>query len=222
MMANKNSFYYVLDRATGEYLHARQIARQNWASGIDETGRPILIPGREPSYEGVLVAPIATGGANWWAPSYNPNTELFYVTVHDGAQIYRRPRVNWLDEEQIARVEKSWSAVVDTMTFAAAVRALDPRTGEITWELPLPPHTSSGILTTASNLLFVGTSDGEFLAVDAVGGEVLWRATIDGWVNAGPISYLVDGQQFVSIATSEGLFTFGLALDTPTSPTPDQ
>lgn len=86
--ANRNGFFYLLDRETGEFLLAREFAKQTWAERIDERGRPVSLPGTFPSEEGTLVYPSVNGAANWWSPSYSPRTRLFYATAYDGAETY--------------------------------------------------------------------------------------------------------------------------------------
>jgi alcohol dehydrogenase (cytochrome c) len=194
LTANRNSFFYSLDRSTGELLGAWPFARQTWSDRRDSTGRPIFAEGIYARVGGIRVAPKFDGGTNWWSPSYSPRTGLFYVTAHDATENYDLARISVKDIDEVK----------------SSVRAIHPLTGEITWEFALPPRSSSGILTTAGGLLFVGSSRGDFWALAAASGRVLWHVSLDGWIHAAPITYSADGRQFVSIATSAGIHTFAL------------
>jgi alcohol dehydrogenase (cytochrome c) len=214
LWGNRNAFFYALDRETGEFLHAKAFARQDWAKGIDpETGRPELADGKLPSPEGTWVSPDVTGAANWWSPSYSPLTKLFYLTASDskakyflGADTeYVRGRVYLGGFATFTDVDK-----FQPSDFATAVRALDPTTGEKKWEYPVQPKSTSGVLSTAGNLVFGGSRWGNFFALDATTGEELWRLDLGGWVHAAPITYLVDGRQYVTIAAGSAFFTLGL------------
>lgn len=205
---NRNAFFYVLDRESGEFLRATEFAKQTWAERIDESGRPVRIPGMLPSEEGVLVFPSVTGAANWWSTTFSPRTELIYVVTYDGAEVY------YIGEDEYAPgqlfVGGGHERYVPQETYASMVRALDPRTGETRWEYRLQPKTVSGLLSTASDLVFGGSVDGYFYALDAVDGEELWRMNVGGQVKAAPISYMAGGQQFVTIAAGSAIVTFGL------------
>jgi alcohol dehydrogenase (cytochrome c) len=214
MVANRNGFFYVLDRQNGEFLLAKPFARQSWANGFDAEGRPIVRPNTAPSYEGTVVSPLADGGTSWWSPSYSPNTGLFYVTALDGTETYHIPKVSLevlMDPAaNLPELSRLFVRRVHRDSVVSAVRALDPETGEVRWEFPLPRQSSSGILTTAGDVLFVGDANGEFYALDANNGELLWRAGVEARVHAAPITYRVGGYQFVSIASGKGIYTFGL------------
>ena len=100
MWANRNAFYYTLDRETGEFLLGKPYARQTWAEGLDENGRPIRVPGTSPTYEGVVVAPSIGGGTNWWSAAYSPRTELYYVNAYDGEQKYFKRDEDYVEGER--------------------------------------------------------------------------------------------------------------------------
>jgi alcohol dehydrogenase (cytochrome c) len=205
---NRNAFFYVLDRETGEFLLAREFAKQTWAERINSKGRPVRRPGMLPSPEGTLVYPGIQGGTNWYSPSYNPQTGLFYLSV------WELPNIFFLGE-----------AIYDPGTFFygslmqgaseeepgwGAVRALVPETGDIKWEYRLHTVPWSGILSTAGDLAFSGTTDGQFFALDAYTGKELWVTYLGGMISASPISYLSEGKQQISIAAGSALFTFAL------------
>jgi alcohol dehydrogenase (cytochrome c) len=194
LTANRNSFFYSLDRSTGELLGAWPFALQTWSDARDSTGRPVFAPGIHARVGGIQVAPKFDGGTNWWSPSFSPQTGLFYVTAHDATETYDLARITVKDIDHVK----------------SSVRAINPLTGEIAWEFELPWRSSSGILTTAGRLLFVGSNRGDFWALDVATGDVLWHVNLDGGIHAAPISYSIDGRQFVSIASSAGIYTFAL------------
>ena len=208
MWANRNAFFYVIDRETGEYLSGTPFAKQTWAEGLDENGRPIRRPNTFPTPEGVLVAPDASGGTNWQSPAYSPRTELFYVKAFDGeAEFYIRDE-EYIDGERFTGGGQQRMLPIDSYT--SAVRAIDPRTGNRRWEYQVQPQTWSGLLSTAGDIVFGGTVDGYFYALDAVSGEELWHISLGAEVRAAPMTYAVDGQQYVAIAAGNVVYSFGL------------
>ena len=205
---NRNAFFYVLDRQTGEFLRATPFGRQTWAERIGEDGRPIRIPNTFPTAEGTLVSPPIEGAANWWSPSFSPRTELLYVMAYDSEQIY------FIREDEYVPGERFTGGggrrLLPRESYYSAVRAIVPQTGEIQWEYPVQPRSSSGILTTASDLLFGGTVDGYFFALDARNGDELWVMNVGGMIHAGPMTYSTNGEQHVTVAAGNTIFTFGL------------
>ncbi len=208
LFPNRNAFFYVLDRVTGEFLRGTAFAKQTWAERIDENGRPIRIPGMLPNEEGVLVYPSVNGAANWWSNTYSPRTELLYVVTYDGADTFYIGEDEYVPGEMF--VGGAPERFVPLETYASMIRALEPRTGETRWEFPLQPKTQSGLLSTASDLVFGGSVDGYFYALDAVNGAELWRINVGGNVKAAPISYMVGTVQYVTIAAGNSILTFGL------------
>ncbi len=213
LWANRNAFYYVLDRASGEFLHATNFAMQTWAEGIDEEGHPIRKPGMLPTPQGVLVYPDVSGAANWYSPSYSPNTDLFYVMAFDGAGRY------FMGKDPVHHPGLPYTGgsgeshefdEFPNPEYVSAVRALNPTTGEKVWEYLVQPKSTSGILSTAGDVVFGGARQGNFFALHAKTGKELWRVNLGGWVHAAPVSYEVAGHQYVSIAAGSSLFTFGL------------
>ena len=208
LWANRNAFYYTLDRETGEFLLGKPFALQTWAEGLDESGRPIRRPGTAPSLEGTVVAPTAGGGTNWWSPAYSPRTGLLYVNAFDGeGQFFVR-------DEQYEAGERYTGGGVQAPqpmdNYQSAIRAIDPASGDIRWEFPMKPRARSGVLATAGGLVFAATVDGYFFALDAAGGEELWRIPLGGAVNANPMTYAVGGAQYVTMAVGNTVYTFGL------------
>jgi alcohol dehydrogenase (cytochrome c) len=205
--ANRNGFFYVLDRAQGEYLHSKAYIKQTWAKQIDDKGRPVRMPNTSPTVEGTLVYPHLAGGTNWFSPSYSPLTDLFYVTAREEGGIFYKGEAiytpgaffNGGGMRQIPDVE-GWGAI----------RALKPLSGEQVWEFKMKRPGRAGVLSTGGGVVFSGTSDGHALALDARTGRLLWRFQTGGDVSSGPMSYMADGKQQVAMATGHSLFVFGL------------
>jgi alcohol dehydrogenase (cytochrome c) len=223
LWANRNGFFYVLDRATGQFLAGYPFIKLNWASGLDAKGRPI----QTPQPEGSPTFPGLQGGTNWYSPSYSPRTGLFYVSAWEDyasvfikeAQTYEEGRrfVGGRPTSPIPGAQNVPGATrrppINVWTEAAghgAVIAIDPRTGEKKWKFPMTDTTDSGILTTATDLLFTGGREGYFQALDARTGALLWKAALGGPIVSGPMTYQVDGKQFIATAAGHSLFVFAL------------
>lgn len=213
LWANRNAFYYILDRETGEFLSATEFAKQTWAAKIDPAGRPIRIAGKLPTKEGVLVYPDVSGAANWHSPSYSPRTGLYYQMAFDGAATYYMDEVpQYLKGRPFLGgigLPNEWEEFPDS-DYVSAVRALDATTGKRVWQYKVQTKSMSGLLSTAGNIVFGGAAHGNFFALNAKTGEELWHLDLGGRVHAAPITYLVDGKQFVTIAAGAALFTFAL------------
>jgi alcohol dehydrogenase (cytochrome c) len=205
--ANRNGFYYLLDRATGEFLLGAAYAKQTWAKGLDDRGRPIVIPDTEPSEQGTLVWPSLQGSTNWFSPSYSPLTGMVYVPVREMSSIYYKRAAEYKPGtffagggERALAGDKAWGAV----------RALDALTGKQKWEFRLHQPTWAGVMATAGGLVFSGSNEGNFFALDALTGRPLWDIQTGGPIAANPVSFEVDGKQYVAIAADRALFVFGL------------
>ena len=209
LWANRNAFYYTLDRATGEFLLGEPFALQTWAEGLDENGRPIRVPGTAPTVEGTVVAPTAGGATNWWSPSFSPETGLLYVNTFDGEGEF------FIREEEYEEGERYTGGGVQSPmpvdNYQSAIRAIDPATGDIAWEFPMKPRARTGVMATAGGLVFAATVDGYFFALDAESGEELWNIPLGGPVNANPMTYAVNGSQYVTMTVGNVVYTFGLA-----------
>ena len=209
LWANRNGFYYTFNRETGEPLVGRPFAHQTWASGIDAQFRVATLPDMEPNEAGILVSPPAAGATNWMSPAYSPRTELLYVMSFDGAGHFIR---DVEDDERIQgsryRGGRQWVPPDDGS--ASGVRAIDPRSGNVVWEHHVRSRTWSGLLATAGNLVFGGSSAGYFYALAADHGEALWRVPVVAPVRAGPISYAVGGKQYIAVAAGNVIYSFGL------------
>ena len=208
LWANRNGFYYTLDRATGEFLLGEAFAHQTWAEGLDSNGRPIRRPNTSPSRTGTLVAPIAGGATNWWSPAYSPRTGLLYVNAFDGEALF------FIRDEEYVEGDTYLGGGTETPLpidhYHSAIRAIDPATGEVRWEFPMTPRSRAGVLATAGDLVFSASVDGYFYALDAENGAPLWQISLGGRVNASPMSYAVGGRQYVTMTIGNTLYTFGL------------
>jgi alcohol dehydrogenase (cytochrome c) len=208
MWANRNAFFYTIDRVTGEFLVGKPFAKQTWAEGLDAAGRPIRVPNTAPSVEGTVVSPPVSGGTNWFSPSYSPRTELFYVMAFDSEAKYFIRDEDY-DEGEIF-LGGGAQATGPTEKSVSAVRAIDPRTGARRWEYQVQPQSWSGVLSTGGDLVFSGSVDGYFYALDAVNGRELWHIALGANVHAAPISFAVNDKQYVTIAAGNVVYTFGL------------
>ena len=208
MWANRNAFYYTIDRTDGDFMEGKPYALQTWAQGLDVDGRPIRVPGMAPTYEGVVVSPSIGGGTNWFSPAYNPDTGLFYVNAFDGEQEFFKRDEDYEEGERFTGGGGRYTSPMDA--FHSSIRAINPETAEIEWEFPIMPRSSAGITTTAGGLVFTGSADGYFFALDASSGEELWNISLGRRVHAAPMTFAVDGEQFVTIASGNVVYTFGL------------
>ncbi len=224
MWANRNGFFYVLDRVTGRFLSGNPFVKVNWAKELDERGRPV----QTPQPPGSPTWPGNQGGTNWYPPSFSPRTELFYFSAWEGyASIYRK-------ETSVYQPGRNFSGggftvlapvpgaptigigrrgPINNWTDAVghgAVIAIDPQSGEQRWKFDQFDVTDSGILTTGSDLLFTGGREGYFHAIDAKTGTLLWKASLGGQIVAPPITYEVDGKQYVAVIAGNILATYAL------------
>ena len=208
MWANRNAFYYTLDRVTGEFLVGTPFAKQTWAVGLDSNGRPIRVPDTSPTPEGTLVSPPVVGGTNWFSPAYSPSTELFYVQAYDGEDIFYKRDEDYVEGDRYTG--GGFQQPLPAENYESAIRAIEPRTGDIRWEYEIQPRSTAGMLATAGDLVFSGSVDGYFYALDARTGAELWHVAVGAMVHSAPMSFAVDGRQYVTIAAGNVVFTFGL------------
>jgi alcohol dehydrogenase (cytochrome c) len=214
LWGNRNAFFYVLDRTDGTFLLGKAFAKQTWAEGLDSTGRPIKIPGMGPSEEGKQVYPSVQGATNWYAPAFSPRTELFYLTTwvdywglfYTGEPVYTPG--NRYDGSAVARVYPD--AMEEKEHGTGAILALDPLSGEARWEFSTLGVSESGLLATSTDLLFSGSMEGHFFAIDATNGRLLWRTQLGGRVANSPITYEANSRQQITVASGDSLFTFRL------------
>ncbi len=215
--AHRGGFYYVLDRKTGKFLKGVPFAKQTWARGLTDEGRPILLPGTAPSEEGTVVWPGVQGATNWYSPSYNPGTGLFYLTAWENKGRYLKAETEYIPGNRYLGGVPSIDLPEDPGW--GAVRALDPRTGKKVWDFKLHGKAWSGVLSTASKLVFAGSYEGYFYALDGETGRELWRRYLGGGNTGGvagaamftsPITFLSRDKQIVSMSSGSALFTFEL------------
>lgn len=205
--ANRNGFFYVLDRETGEFLVGKPFAKEIWATELDARGRPMVIPGTAPTPQGVPMYPGVHGGTNYMSPSYSPETGLFYVASRQEPTSYYRATPEFtVGTYYVAGGNRG----VPGVEPSGAIKALDPKTGEVRWEFPLHSPPWSGVLSTAGGLVFGGTAEGNVFALDAATGKPLWDFQTGATVASNPISYELDGKQYVALAAGRALIAFGV------------
>jgi alcohol dehydrogenase (cytochrome c) len=208
VQANRNGFFYVIDRSSGKLLSATPYGKVSWSNAKDASGVPIERKEASPTLTGVPVCPGAIGATNWMSPTYDPQTKLFYVTAREQCDIFSTAPQPY--EAGHAFYGSAYFPNDDAQPFWGAVRALDPATSQIKWELKHLSPSWSGVLSTAGGLVFTGDAEGNFMALDAASGKILWHFQCGGSVYASPMSYAIDGKQFVAIAAGTTLFAFGL------------
>ena len=220
LWANRNGFFYVLDRTNGTFLHGSPFVRQTWASGLDVNGRPNVLPGVLPTVEGTRVYPGILGGTNWYSPSFSPQTGLFYLSawidyysdISKLPAFYQAGQV-YVGGNSVSPVPSIRRGPINAWSDVAGhgeVLAIDPHTGQQKWSFKMHDVSDSGILTTSSGLLFTGSREGHFWALDARTGKPLWHATTGGQISSSAITYAVDGKQYVAISANHSVFVFGL------------
>ncbi len=214
IQANRNGFYYVLDRETGEFLHGRPFINElTWATGLnEETGRPIEVPDMRPTPGGTRVCPSVRGASNWMSPTYSPLTDLFYVVTLEKCDIYTSSAKEPVPSSGFRGTGGEQIPAAPGKFF---LRALQPTTGDLVWEYPMPGPAEmwAGAFSTKSGLIFSGDDDGNLVALDAKTGEDLWHFSTGQTIFASPITYEVDGKQYVAIAAQSDIFAFALFED---------
>jgi quinohemoprotein ethanol dehydrogenase len=222
MQAPKNGFFYVLDRVTGELLAADKYIPATWASHVDlKTGRPVETPEGDWSKETRIIIPAAFGGHNWHPMAFNPATGLVYIPAMQPAGIYT-PSQEFLKTGKYTRRDMFWNPGVDWNTYTDTIysllqqtggslpqdrghlKAWDPIAKKTVWEIEHPAFWNGGLLTTAGNLLFQGTGDGRFVAYAADSGRILWAVPTLVGIIAPPVTYSVDGEQYVAVLAGYG------------------
>src|SRR5215469_13092627 len=206
--ANRNGYFYLLDRATGKLIFSNPYAKVSWTNSKDVEGRPAALKEASPTPEGNRVCPGAAGATNWMSPTYDPQTKLFYVTAREQCDIFSTAPQPY--DPGHAFYGSAYFPNDDAQPFWGAVRAIDPTTSQIKWEMKHLSPSWSGVLSTAGELVFTGDAEGNFMALDAATGKILWHFQCGASVYASPMTYAIDGQQYVAIAAGSTLFAFGL------------
>jgi len=181
-----------------------------WASGIGLDGRPKLLPGNEPNAEGQRVCPAVAGAANWTSTAYNPATQLFYLFADESCSVYTK-NDKWWEAGKSFYGGTTRRAPGDP-ALTKSLKAIDIQTGKAAWEVPAIGSgiLGSGLMATAGGLLFYGDGTGAFIAADAKNGKPLWQFNTSQRWKAGPMTYTVDGQQYVGVAAGSTIIAFGL------------
>jgi PQQ-dependent dehydrogenase (methanol/ethanol family) len=199
--ANRNGFMYILDRTSGKLLLASALVKKlTWASGIGADGRPILLPNNETTVGGTKTCPAVRGATNWYSTSYDPITALYYVMTVEDCSVYRKAHdggYGFLNEPADPPRK--------------VLRAMSVNSGKVVWERSLLGHPElnySGVLSTASGLLFFGEGSGEFAALDARTGKYLWHFEANQPWKASPMTYEVAGRQYIAIASGSNILSF--------------
>ena len=215
VQANRNGFFYVLDRTDGTFLMGKQYAKTvTWASGLTAQGRPMTVPNMEPSLEGKRVCPSLEGSSNWYSTSFNPATGLYYVQTNDKCGVFTKTPMEW--EAGKGFMGGSFKQAPDEPA-QRVLRAIDIQTGRIVWELPQSGAVDSwgGVLSTAGGIVIFGEDSGSLMAADATSGKPLWSFQTSQLWKASPMTYSFDNQQYIAVASGPNIIAFGLPTDTP-------
>jgi alcohol dehydrogenase (cytochrome c) len=200
-MAARNGHFFVLDRTNGKSIVSAEFVKTNWSTGYDKRGQPIPDPAKMPQIDGTLVSPNAGGATNWFSPSFSPKTGLFYVNASRAYSVFYLYDLSDNPAGWGGNDRGSWSE--------SMLQAIDYKTGKIRWSHPWDSGGRTGVLSTAGNVVFTGGSAG-FTALDATTGDFLWASRLPTAVSNGPITYELDGLQYVVVAAGNSLAAFVL------------
>jgi alcohol dehydrogenase (cytochrome c) len=209
VQANRNGFFYVLDRTNGKFLFGTQYVKTvTWATGLTPEGRPIVVPNMEPTRDGKRVCPSLDGASNWYSASYNPITNLYYVQTNDKCGIFTRTDQQW----EAGKGYMGGSFRPAPEPAQRVLRALDIQTGKPAWELRQTGDVNSwgGVLSTAGGVVIFGEDSGALMAADASNGKVLWSFQTNQLWKASPMTYMFDNKQYVAVAAGPNIIAFGL------------
>jgi PQQ-dependent dehydrogenase (methanol/ethanol family) len=210
LQANRNGFFYVLDRTNGKFIYASPFVKKlTWAKGIGSDGRPVLSDGWQPTVEGTEICPSMDGASNWMSTAYNPGIGLFYLLALEKCNIFSKNSEWWKQGESFYGGSARPVASEEPHKY---LRAMDPQTGKIAWEYEQagPGEAWGGLLATANGLIFFGDDDGAFTALDAKNGKQLWHMPLSARWHASPMTYTVDGRQYIAVAVNSSIIAFGL------------
>ena len=205
MVANRNGFFYTLDRTNGAPIVISAFVHQTWAKEIGPGGRPVTLPGSEPTAGGAATCPDLFGATNFMSPSFDPAARLFFVTTREACGIFFNREQAFVEGERY-----EGGGMRRTGDSYGALRALDPVSVDRRWEYKTARPSLAGVLSTASGVVFSGDMDGDFFALDARNGERLWHYQMGAPVYAAPIAYAIDGRQYVLIGAGTTLTAFAL------------
>jgi alcohol dehydrogenase (cytochrome c) len=205
--ANRNGYFYVIDRTTGKLISANPYGKTTWSDTKDAEGRPIANKEASPTFEGHPACPGAAGTTNFMAPTYDPQTGLFYVTARDQCDIFSTAPQPY--EAGHAYYGSAYFPSEDAKPYRGFLKAIDPASGQVKWKFEHTSPTWSGVLSTAGGLVFTGDAEGNFIAMDAATGKPLWHFQMGGAVYAAPMAFAVDGKEYVAIAAGSAIYAFG-------------
>jgi alcohol dehydrogenase (cytochrome c) len=210
MFANRNGFFYTLDRTNGKIIVAKPFVMTTWAKEIGADGRPVLLPGNMPSEKGSVTCPDLVGGTNFWPPSYDPSTRTFFVNAREVCMTYFSWKPEYVPGERFTGGAGQRVNSPDSPAYGA-LRAIDPVTGERKWEFKYLSPSTAGLLTTASGLVFTGDPDGNLIVLDSKNGKLLWRYQLGSPLHGtSAITYMVDGKQHVLVPAGTTLTAWAL------------
>jgi alcohol dehydrogenase (cytochrome c) len=216
LQGNRNGYYYVLDRTNGKFLQGTPFVKEiTWASGLTEDGRPVVVPGSEPSVQGTRVCPSTAGATNWPSPAYNPDTRLFYLVVQEGCGVNIRgsSKFEFRPGSPVGQGTGYLESLETQDRWQLYVRALDSITGKIAWDYKQvgSTHYGPGVLSTAGGLVFAGEHQGNLTALDAKTGKPVWHFNTGDFITASPMAYSVAGNEYVAIVSGTNVIAFGLS-----------
>jgi alcohol dehydrogenase (cytochrome c) len=206
-VANRNGFFYLIDRQSGEFLQGKPYGKEIWAKGLDDRGRPILFPNMEPTPQGIGMYPGVHGATNWFSPSYSPDTHLFYVATREETTTYYRATSDYSTGNLYTAGGVKGVAGIEP---SGSIQAIDPLTGDQRWSFALHSPPWSGVLSTAGGLIFGGTVEGNLFALDSSNGKPLWDFQAGAPAFSNPISYEFEGKQYFVMTSGHTLITFNL------------
>ena len=207
LQANRNGFFYVLDRTNGKLLLGKNYVRQTWNQGFEADGRPKVIAESDSTPEGRVVYPTLVGGTNWQSPSYDASSGLMYVVYNDGAQRFIREKSTY----EPGKAYWGGRAMPAGEPPIPGIKAIDTATGAVKWDYKLSQGSlGAGVLATSTGLLFSSTAEGNLIALESKTGKFLWRMQTGAAIGSSPISYSVDGKQFIAVSAGQVLYSFAL------------
>ena len=206
--ADRNGFFYTLDRTTGKLLSATPYAKITWTDRKDADGRPVANKNASPTLQGHTVCPGALGATNFMAPTYDPQSGFFYVTARDQCDIFSTAPQPY--EPGHAFYGSAYFPSEEAEPYLGFLKAIDPTTGEMKMKFQHTSPTWSGTLSTGGGLVFSGDAEGNFIAFDASSLKPLWHFQMGGAVYAAPMAFAADGKEYVAIAAGSAIYAFGL------------
>jgi alcohol dehydrogenase (cytochrome c) len=198
--ASRNGYFFVLDRSTGEHILTKPFIATNWSVGIDAHGQPRPKKEKEPKPDGALVSPGSDGATNWMAPSYDPGSGLYFISA----------RRLWSEFYMTAESKpEGWAGRDRNLWAESVIEGIDPQTGEVRWQHEIGEgEGSAGILTTAGKLLFTEDNSDNLMALDPATGKTLWHVPIGGRMVASPMTFELEGRQYLITAIENSIFAW--------------